>query len=108
MNQLLAGIVRAGVVSSTGRAHGTEKNCADHRQDESQLPPPPSIDRIDENCFPWMQGRSEVSRLELQTTINMSIITSYRFGCAHFRYLARLLQFTGASNSVAIVLFSVK
>ena len=76
MNQLLAGIVRAGLVSSTGRAHaahGTAKNCADHRQDESQLPPPPSIDRIDKNCFPWMQGRSKVSRLELQTTINMSI-----------------------------------
>jgi hypothetical protein len=91
MNQLLAGIVRAGVLSSTGRAHaaqhGTERNCADHRQDDSQLPPPPSIDRIDSNCFPWMQGRSKVSRLEQQTTINMSIIYSKKvFTCNYIVY----------------------
>jgi hypothetical protein len=45
---------------------------SDNIEDDCQLPP--SFDRIDTNCFfPWMQGRSKVSRLELQTTINMSI-----------------------------------
>jgi hypothetical protein len=66
MNQfilLLAAIVPV-------RGYATVRNCTDY--DDSQLPPP-SIDRIDSNCFPWMQGRSKVSRLELQTTINMSI-----------------------------------
>lgn len=41
--------------------------------DNHQQQLPPSFDQLDSECFPWINRRSKINRLEVQAALNMSV-----------------------------------